>query len=485
MKDWVDEEFATADLGDPRLNQRLGLIARRLADTPTRSVASAVRGATEMHGAYRFFDNAKATVEKVLAPHRDATVLRAKQCPRVLLVQDTTELDYTRKKQLKGAGPLAEGPRTGFFAHNHLVLSAEGLALGVWGTDFIAREHGQTGKSKLRRHLPIEEKESQRWIEGYHSACELARQVPGTQVVSCSDREGDIYELFDAWASAPGQGECRADWLVRSCYNRCMSAEQSPFSKIYEAVDGQPTGGTVKLKVKARIQSKKDKNGSRVKYKRSARDAILEVRWTSVELKPPYRKDRELTPVTVQVVRVTERKPPEGEDPIDWILLTSLEVNNFEDASEIIELYRTRWQIEVFHRVLKTGCRVEELQLKDSRRVYVAIAIYMVVAWRVLYLMKLGRSSPELPCEHFVEEDEWRALQAVYSGSHEEQAAPSLKWFVLRVAELGGHLGRKSDGEPGPEVLWRGMGRLRDFTLAWQILIKGHSPIKETGSSQE
>lgn len=483
MKDWVDEEFATADLGDGRLNRRLGLIARRLSDTPTSSVASAVRGAKEMHGAYRFFDNEKATAEKILAPHRDATLLRAKQLPRVLLVQDTTELDYTSKKHLKGAGPLAEGPRTGFFAHNHLVLSAQGLALGVWGTDFLAREHEAIGKSELRKQLPIEEKESQRWIQGYHSACELARQVPGTQVVSCSDREGDIYELFDAWANAPKEGGCRADWLVRSCHDRCMGGEETPFTKIHEAVASQPAGGTLKFEVKARLQSKKVK-GRTTKYQRSARDATLEVRWTSVELKPPHRKDRKLTPVTVQVVRVTEINPPEGQEPIDWILLTSLEVGSFQEACEIIGLYRMRWQIEVFHRVLKTGCRVEELQLKEASRVYVAVAIYMVVAWRVLYLMKLGRGSPELPCDLFVEEDEWRALQAVCCGSHAEQAVPSLGWFVLRVAELGGHLGRKSDGDPGAQVLWRGMSRLRDFTLAWQILIKGHTPIEEIGTSR-
>jgi hypothetical protein len=482
MNDWVEEEFATADLGDQRLNERLRLIARRLSEKPEQSVASVMRGSAELHGAYRFFDHDNSSAQKVFAPHREATLLRARQFPRVLMVQDTTELDYTTQKTLKGVGPLAEGPRTGFFAHNHVLFSAEGLALGVWGSDFFGREPEEIGKTDTRKKRPIEDKESQRWLAGYQSACDLAGKLPDTQVVNCSDREGDIFEVFDAWARALEQGGRPAEWLVRSSHNRCMNTEKSPFPKIHTHVAGQPSGGTLSLNVKARVQNKKVKGGSRIKHQRSKRMATLELRWTSVVLKPPYRKDRKLNVIEVHIVRATEINPPEGEDPIDWILLTSLPVGSFEEACEIIRLYQVRWQIEVFHRVLKSGCRVEELQLKDARRVFVAVALYMVVAWRVFYLMKLGRSAPELPCDLVVEEDEWKTLRAMCGGGGEADAkAPPLGWFVKKVAELGGHLSRKGDGPPGAQVLWRGLSRLRDFTLAWQILIKGERPLGATG----
>ncbi len=478
---WEQREFAAAQLGDKRLEGRLKLIARRLAEDPQRSVASAMRGASEIHAAYRFFDNNKTTAEKIFAAHQEAIVSRASQHRRVLLVQDTTELDYTSKKQLQGTGPLAEGPRSGLFCHDHLVLSGEGLALGGWGADFNARDPEEIGKAQWRKQRPIEQKESWRWMEGYKKACELARRLGSdTQVVSCADREGDIFEIFDQWANGLESDSGAAHWLVRSCQNRCLESEQEqeqkPLPKIHDLVASQEVGGWISLEVCARVQNKKVKGGSRVKSKRSKRKAQLEVRWTSHKLKPPLRKASKLKPVEVRVVRATEKNPPPDEPPIDWILLTSLPVDSLADALEIIRLYSLRWQIEVFHRVLKTGCQVEELQIKEVKRLKVAVALYMVVAWRVLYLMKLGRLAAHLPCDLFVEPDEWKALGAVCLGPDKTpKTAPSIGWFVRCVGRLGGHPGRKSDGEPGAQTLWRGMTRLRDFTLAWRVIMQGEA----------
>ncbi len=173
----------------------------------------------------------------------------------------------------------------------------------------------------------------------------------------------------------------------------------------------------------------------------------------------------------------TEKDPPEQEDPIDWVLLTSLAVGDFEAALEVIDLYLGRWEIEVFHRVLKTGCKVEELQLKTDERTKVAIALYMVVAWRVLFVMKLGRECPELPCDVVFEEEEWQSLWVICHGEEALKKKPSLGEFVIRVAQLGGFLARKADGVPGPQAIWQGLTRLRDFALAWQVYVKGQPPL--------
>lgn len=199
--------------------------------------------------------------------------------------------------------------------------------------------------------------------------------------------------------------------------------------------------------------------------KRSARVAIVEVRATTVTLHPPHRKGKKLPPVTFQVVMAAEKDPPPNQESIDWILMTSLKVTDFNSAVEIIELYRGRWEIEVFHRVLKTGCRVEDLQLKKDQRTKAAVALYMVVAWRVLFVMKLGRDCPDLPCDVVFDEDEWQSVWVICYGEKALAKKPSLGEFVIKVAELGGFLARRADGAPGPEAVWQGLTRVRYFSL--------------------
>ena len=237
--------------------------------------------------------------------------------------------------------------------------------------------------------------------------------------------------------------------------------------------ESSPLFGTFQLRVKKKVQTKKVK-GNSVKRTRSARTAQMEVRATRVTLHPPQRKGKKLPRVTFSVVMATENDPPKDEDPIDWVLLTSLEVREFQTALEIFDLYAVRWEIEVFHRVLKTGCRVEELQLKKDERTKVAIALYMVVAWRVLYLMTLGRECPTLPCDVVFEKDEWQAFWVIVHDGHQEalDEKPSLGEFVRKVAEYGGFLGRKCDGYPGPQSIWQGLTQVRHFAIAWRVYVK-------------
>ena len=474
MSEWVEEEFKTATFGDRRLLTRMRHIVASLAKSPKESLAAALRGWAEVVGAYRFFNNLKVTTDKVMAPHRQALLERLKQHPRALVVQDTTELDFTSKKKVQGSGPLSTTHRRGFFAHTQLVLTPERLPLGVLDTKIYARTDEDHGKSAKRKQLPIEEKESYRWLQGYHKACQLAEAAPGVEVISCSDQEGDIYEVFQAWHERKQNHQVAAQWLIRCARDRNLC---SPLNgKIRAAVQASPVLGHVSLDIKAKQQKKKIKGRSRVKIWRSARQAVLEVRTKQVSLKPAYRIDRKLPVVTIQIVSVQELHPPAGEEPISWFLLTSLPVPDLHACLDLIALYTARWEIEVFHRVLKTGCRVEELQLKKDQRIFLAVSLYMIVAWRVLYVMRLGRECPELPCDVVFEEDEWQALWIIVHGEKALHKKPSLGEFVRKLAEFGGFLARKSDGHPGPQAIWVGMARVRDFAFAWQHFGKGYFP---------
>jgi hypothetical protein len=210
-----------------------------------------------------------------------------------------------------------------------------------------------------------------------------------------------------------------------------------------------------------------------VSVSRSARTVVQEVRAMALTPRPPDRKGGRLPPVTIWAVWAKEINPPEGEEPVCWLLLTGCEVTSLAQARRIIALYLRRWDIEVFHRVLKTGCRVEQMQLKGAQAVRHALSLYAIIAWRILYLTHLGRICPEMPCSAVFMEAEWKAACAVAQRGQPPRRGPpepTLGEFILIVGRLGGHLGRKSDGPPGAQVLWRGLARLRDFACAWQAL---------------
>ena len=479
--EWIGQEMATAALGDQRLNRRLRQILTRCFAQPMASLKASMRGWAEMVAAYRFFDHEMVTVENILAPHRAAIQERVKHHSRVLVIQNTTEIDYTQKKELKGSGPLSTDTRRGFFAHTQYVVSAQGLPLGVWHSDIYARtlDPKRPDKENDRKQRPLEERESYRWVEGYRQACALAEAVPELEVISQADREGDLYDVFAERTCRLEKGKTAPHWLIRC--NHPERKLQPPLHQNPDCEDSAPAGdklletvknssvlGTRSFEVKRTVQNKKI-GGNRKQVARPARTVTLELRVAKIELRPPWRKGTQLQPVTISVVLAQEIAPPADQEAICWILLTSLEVNDLATASEVLDLYLVRWEIEVFHRVLKTGCRVEELQLKEDQRVQPAIALYMIVAWRVLYLMKLGRECPELLCDVVFEREEWQAIVVLVKGREALGGAqPSLREMVRMVAGFGGFAARKNDGEPGAESMWIGLTRLRDFAFCWQ-----------------
>lgn len=467
MAEDFTSEFSNADLKDLRRNRRLGKVVAAMAKAPALSISAACGGWSEIMAAYRLLNCEDVTPAALLAPHRQAVVKRCAQHACVAVSQDTTELDYSHMKETEGLGPLNDESRRGLFMHSLYVVSEEGLPLGVLDSEMIIRDDETFRAAAGRKHLPIEEKESFRWLQGYRKTLELARGLPGCEVFSISDREGDIFEVFEAWQSAVEEGQA-AEWIIRANQDRALTGmvEGDP-TKLFAALAQAPVLGEIEFKVRAKKGTKKVK-GNTVQTSRAARTVCQTIRAMKITPRPPARKGRTLPEVSFWAILAEETDPPAGEDPIRWLLLTSKEVTTLKEACRILNLYLRRWDIEVFHRVLKTGCRVERIQLKTAEALTCALVIYAVIAWRILYLTHIGRRCPDLPCSCVFEEEEWMSACAV-ARRKTSAGEPTLSEFIAIVGKLGGHLGRKSDGPPGPQSIWQGLTRVRDFALVWQI----------------
>ncbi len=441
---WAARETRTVDLGDQRLNKRMTKLLDRALSNPTASIPVVCRGWEETLAAYRFFDNPKVKAESVLAPHGAATRERMAQHALVLCVQDTTELDYSGQTRTQGLGPLTYEAQRGLYLHPTLAVTPQRLCLGVLDALIWARSDEGYGKSEERKERAIEEKESVRWIDGYRRVCEVADTLPDTQCVYMADRESDIYELF-----LEGDGLThRADWLIRASHDRRVLDEMCLSGTLAQA----PVLGEIEFDLAP-------------SHKRSHKHVRQTLKATRVELQPPQRYGHSLDSVEVTVMMAQETRPPKGEEPVTWLLLTNLPVTTAEQVIEKINWYLCRWQIEIYFRILKSGCNIEKLQLERVERLRPALALYMIVAWRVLYLTVMGRECPELPCDVVFETSEWQAVYLVATKTRPPAHPPTLNTIVRMVAGFGGFLGRKHDGEPGPQSMWIGLQRTRDFVL--------------------
>jgi hypothetical protein len=467
MPNDIAAEFANADLKDVRRSRRLDKVVAAWSKAPAASIAAGSGGWKETLAAYRLLNCGKVTPAALIAPHHEATAVRCEGHACVVVAQDTTEFDYSHMKATTGFGRLNESDRRGCFLHSLFAVTGEGLPLGLLDTAIIMRDDEIPGTAATRKQRPIEDKESHRWVEGYRRAQELARRLPECEVFSVSDREGDIYEVFEAWRDA-GEGP-RAEWIIRANQDRALvgMAAGEP-RKLFAALEAAPVLGEIEFDVRARQGTKKVK-GNTVPTSRSARKVRQSIRMLKITPRPPHRNGVKLRAVSFWAVLAEEIDPPAGEEPIRWLLLTSKEVTTLGQAHRIIKLYLRRWDIEVFHRVVKTGCRVERIQMKTAAAVLNALMIHLVIAWRILYLTHLGRRCPDLPCGFVFDEAEWKAT-CVAVKRKPEAGEPTLSEFIRIVGKLGGHLGRKGDGPPGPQSMWQGLARVRDFAIVWQAL---------------
>jgi hypothetical protein len=454
--------MASVDLGDERLDSRLVTVLSALGSRPTLSIPAACRGRAESKAAYRFFANDKATFDNVLQPHLERSRARMAQQEMVLLVQDTTEIDVTRPEQeMKGVGTL-DGSRSGFLVHEMQAFTTEGTPLGTAWAEIINRTDGVkhvSARSRSERlQTPIEEKESLRWLTGLRQARELAQDLPGVQCVCVADSESDIYEVL-----AEPRGARPIDWLMRACQDR--AAADGGTEHLRAQVLAQPVLYQVELLVRGRKAKTTVEDRGR-RQSRQTRVAPVEVRAATLTLRPPWRPDRKLPPVTVQVVMVWEPQAPAGEPPVEWILLTTLPIDTTEQVRTIVEYYCVRWNIEIFFRTLKSGCRIERRRLEDIERFLPCLAVCLIVAWRTLFVSRMGRECPDMDCEALFEPSEWKAVWVAVKRKQPPKKAPRLSEMVHLIASLGGYVERRNS-EPGAQTVWLGLQRMYDLAWAW------------------
>jgi hypothetical protein len=453
--DWAEEEFGRVRL-NRRLTQRLLSIAHDFWGRPMANIPEACDSKSKAQGAYRFFSNDDVLFETLLQPHYAATEERISGLDHgsvVLVPQDTTSLNYTAlQKSVDGLGPIgttADGAQ-GLHLHSSLAVTAQGLPLGFLDAQCWARDAAEFGKKAQRQGLPIEQKESYRWIKSYRAVAAVQKRNPQLTLVSMGDREADIYELF---AEAAGEA-AGPKLLIRAKHDRELQGEPA---RLFETIQAQPICGYQIVK----LPRQKD---------RPARQAKLAIRFAAMNLCPPQDKAQR-SPIAIWAVLAQEEDAPKGTEPVEWLLLTTIEVENFEQACEKVAWYTQRWGIEVFHRTLKSGCRIEDRQLGHGDRLEACLAIDMVVAWRIYYMVKLGREVPHLPCNIFLDKDEWQVLACIHTKKKIPPAQPPPIGEANRmVARLGGFMGRKSDGEPGTETMWRGLQRLDAMKDVWRLM---------------
>jgi len=452
---WCEEELAGVNLGDKRLNVRLVDTAAKLAAQPLAPINQACDDWADTKASYRLFQNQKVGPDKILSPHQQRTRERLQNYPLVLAVQDTCYLNFTAHPKTKGLGPIGTEKQdlSGLVMHSTLALTPAGLPLGVLTQDIWARPTAADPLTAAeRRQRPITEKESYKWLQALQQTVAL---IPaGVQVVSVCDREADVYELFVA------AEHLQTGLLVRATQDRALLTKEE--GKLWATVQAAPIAGHLKVQVPA-------KNGE------PEREALVSVQFRTVTLKPPWRPKRPdtapLPAITVDAVLVQEVAPSANVTPLEWLLLTNVPVRTFAAAVERIQWYRCRWHIEVYFKVLKSGCKVEDCRLGTADRLIRYLTLSSIVAWRLYWLTHINRHSPQAPCTVVLVDHEWRALYAtIQHTALPPQQLPTVQQVVHWIAQLGGFLGRRGDGEPGVTVIWRGWQRLHDISATWLLL---------------
>jgi len=460
---WAVTEFTDAELGDARRTQRLVELATVFAQRPGASLPEACGNRARLKAAYRFFDNEAVDPQAILESHVMATSDRLAAVPRVLAVQDTTEVDWTPHPATTGLGPLAAPTHQGLHGHTTLALTPERLPLGLLAQQVWARDPAAVGKRTTRKHRPIADKESQKWLTSVAAVREAHARCPQTRFVCVGDREADVYDLFLQ------ERPSGVDLLVRAAWNRRVD---HPERYLWTKVAAQPVVATLTVRVPRRGPQ-------------PARQATVAVRWCLVLLCPPTHRQAEKLPATaVWVVQAVEEQPPASGEPLEWVLLTTCAVHTMADAVERVDWYACRWGIEVWHKVLKSGCRMEARQLETADRLRRCLAVYSVLAWRILYPTMVSRAMPDAPCTALLEPEEWQALYcAIHMTPTPPSTPPPLRQAVHWIGRLGGFLARRGDGEPGVTVLWKGFQHLTDLTLMYRIMHPAFPKRKNVGKA--
>ena len=464
---WAANEFGGAPLGDARLSARLVQSAHHMALSPMRAITGATNGARAVvKGHYRLIDqpaDTEVTVENILAPHRARTLQRMHSESTALCVLDGTSVSFTRRGQTQGLGAIGSN-QTGALArglhlHTTLAVNPEGVPLGVLRARFDAPAPPDPDAKSTKAR---EEKKSFRWIEGLRDCAHAAHSLPETRVMCTMDREADFCDLF----IEQREHAANVELLVRAKVNRVLGNDTTAegdkvVRRLFDEVRNAPARGACTVEV-SRLSARVKASKQAPKNKRPARLAETTLRYEPVALPCP-----QAAPVALWMVHAREERPPAKTEPLEWFLLTTVPVTSPDDAKRILHWYALRWRIEDYFRILKSGCKVEELQHHSAERLERAIAIKMVIAWRIQLMVRLGREVPELPAQVLFCDTELRVL-ATFARSRNLAPPQHLGEAVQLLARLGGWLGRARD-PPGAQLLWHGYTQLAAMTFAFEL----------------
>jgi hypothetical protein len=451
---WTEEEFARVQFFDQRLKDRLLILAADFFAQPGELIPQSSNGsAAKTKAAYRFFKNSNVDMQTLLRPHIESTIERVREHPVILAVQDTTTLTYTAHPP-EGVGPINTSQNTavGLVLHDTMAFTPEGTPLGLLNVQCWARDPSQAGKKHRRHQLPIEEKESIKWLLSYRGVATAQKLCSDTMLISVGDREADLYELFQEAIQDP----CGPKLLIRAERTRNRKVEQED---LWERMIAEPVAGWLEVAVPRRAL-------------RPARTARLQIRFAQVVLRPPARN--KFPALSIWAVYAREvGHGAEVTEPIDWMLLSTVKTESFEDACQRLSWYGRRWGIEVYHRTMKSGCRIEDRRLDNAHSLEACLAIDLVVAWRVYWLTMVGREKPDTPCDQILGEEEWHVLSAWATGKIADKA-PSVQQAMRWIGNLGGWLPRGKQDNPGTTCMWRGLARLPSLVQGYLLALKVH-----------
>lgn len=476
---WAADEFREVELGDKRLDSRLIKLCDSFSESPESPINQACGDWAETKAAYRFFQNKNVDVERIMAAHRKKTSDRITGHRTVLALQDTSYLVYTNHPKTKGLGNISmkKGRNVdkiysrGLVMHTCFAVTTKGTPLGLLDQRIFARqlhpehERRTTGGRNIQDVLPVEEKESYRWIKALKSIKEVSIK---TQIITVCDRECDFYDFF----KSADQNDSAV--LVRASQNRTVNRgsryAEKDVPKLWDHIMSNPIAGTYTLEITALSKTKHCKG-------RIPRSAQMEVKFGSFKMNPPRnhpKHKKEVLPnIKMFAIHILEKYPPEGENAVEWMLLTNQPITTFAEACERLRWYSLRWRIEMYFKVLKSGFRVEACRLGTADRLICYLTIMSVVAWRLFMITLIARTKPSRPCSEFLTEVEWNVLVAILSPDGDRPATPPLiADVVTEIAKLGGYLARKKDGPPGTLALWRGWKRLIDIAEGWTMALR-------------
>jgi len=462
---WLTQELDGFRFHDARLARRFCELAAQLWDNLGQSIPLACQDWANTKAAYRFFSNDHVSEGAILDGHFHSTKERfAATNGSVLVLHDTTTFTFQRDDPQpvgithKTYGGKDEHGRhqaramCGILMHSSLTVTPEGLPLGLAAVKFWSRQKFK-GCTALKRHVnptrvPIEAKESIRWLDNLRRSTALLHAPE--RCIHIGDRESDIYELF-CLAHQLG-----THFLVRTCVDRLAGDGDHTIADEMEEV---------RVKGKHRVEVR-DRRGN-------VSTAVVELRFKRVHVLPPIGKQAQYPKLTLTVVHARERGKPKGRDPIDWKLLTDLPVTTRTEAIEKLRWYALRWKIETFHKILKSGCKVEQSKLRTAERLVNLIAVYCILAWRIFWMTMMQRAADAATASVAFTATEMALLDRLVRHAPEKgQPAGSLSPYLLKLACLGGYLARSRDPPPGNIVMWRGLVRLTDIELGFMVAIE-------------